>query len=134
MRFSIEARVPFSDDLPLIQYVFRIPSSYKIYGGWNKYLLRKSMANVLPSEIINRKDKIGFATPSAQWLVELKDDLKFLITEDLKEFINVKKLVEDWDDLLKDRSKWGRASLDSLAYPDVWRIISFAVWRKVFQL
>ena len=126
--------MPFSDDLPLIHDAFQIPSAYKIYQGWNKYLLRKSMEDILPTPIGYRKDKIGFATPSSEWLGTLRDDLRSFITRDIEEFINVKALLDDWDSLLESRPKWGQTQNDTLAYPDVWRIINFAVWWKVFEL
>jgi asparagine synthase (glutamine-hydrolysing) len=63
MRFSIESRTPFADDIDLIEYVFSIPGVYKIHHGWSKYLLRRSMDEFIPAPIINRTDKIGFATP-----------------------------------------------------------------------
>jgi asparagine synthase (glutamine-hydrolysing) len=64
--FSIENRVPFLDHR-LVDYVSSIPSVYKIYNGWSKWLLRLAMRELLPEQILWRKDKIGFTTPSAKW-------------------------------------------------------------------
>ncbi len=63
MAHSIEARVPFTD-YRLVDYVFSIPAVYKFHHGWTKWLLRLAMRDLLPAQIIWRKDKLGFATPA----------------------------------------------------------------------
>jgi asparagine synthase (glutamine-hydrolysing) len=126
MRFSIEARAPFSDDLDLIEYVFRIPSVYKIYSGWSKYLLRAATKGVLPEEIRLRKDKIGFATPEYDWLNELKEEFRSYMTDDLKDFLDVAKIRRDWDLLVKKQRQTGITEL--------WGFINFAVWKKIYDL
>ena len=65
--FSIENRVPFVDHR-LVEYVSAIPSIYKLYNGWTKWLLRLAMRDLLPEKIVWRKDKIGFATPVENWV------------------------------------------------------------------
>ena len=67
MRFSVEARTPFADSIELVEYVFSVPSVYKIRKGWNKNILRHSMKEYIPDEIFKRSDKIGFATPQNTW-------------------------------------------------------------------
>ncbi len=65
--FSIENRVPFVDHR-LVEYVNGIPSIFKLYGGWSKWLLRLAMRDLLPEKILWRKDKLGFPTPEKKWL------------------------------------------------------------------
>jgi asparagine synthase (glutamine-hydrolysing) len=65
MAHSIESRVPFTDHR-LVDYVFAIPATYKIHQGWTKWLLRLAVNDLLPPEIVWRKDKVGFATP--RWM------------------------------------------------------------------
>jgi len=62
MAFSIEARLPFLD-YRLVNFVFSLGETYKIKNGWSKHILRQSMQNILPEEIVFRKDKKGFPTP-----------------------------------------------------------------------
>lgn len=62
MAHSIEARAPFTD-YRLVDYVSSLPGIYKIRHGWTKWLLRLAVRDLLPSEIVWRKDKLGFATP-----------------------------------------------------------------------
>jgi asparagine synthase (glutamine-hydrolysing) len=62
MAHSIESRVPFTD-FRLVDYVHPLPVVYKIQNGWTKWLLRLSVEDLLPKNIVWRKDKLGFATP-----------------------------------------------------------------------
>jgi len=65
--FSVENRVPFLDHR-LVECVNGIPSIYKLYRGWSKWLLRLAMRDLLPERIRWRKDKLGFPTPVKTWL------------------------------------------------------------------
>lgn len=67
MAFSIEARVPFLD-YRLVEFVFSLPDRYKISSSLRKILLRRAMKNIVPDIILNRTDKIGFATAEKDWL------------------------------------------------------------------
>ena len=75
MRFSVEARTPFADSIELIEYIFSIPSRYKIVKGWNKNILRQSMKSYLPHEIFQRRDKIGFEAPQKSWAKMIPPDI-----------------------------------------------------------
>jgi len=66
MAFGIEARVPFLD-FRLVQFSFDSASAWRIHDGWTKWVLRQAMAGIVPEEIIWRTDKVGFATPEAEW-------------------------------------------------------------------
>lgn len=67
MAFSCELRLPFLYH-PLVEFVFSLPSNFKIRDGKNKWLLRQSMQAILPSEIVQRTDKIGFEPPQQAWM------------------------------------------------------------------
>lgn len=62
MAHSVESRLPFLD-YRLVEFCINIPPEQKIKGTNTKYILREAMKSYLPSEVYNRKDKIGFATP-----------------------------------------------------------------------
>ena len=72
---GVECVMPYADYPDLTRYVFSIPSSFKIHDGWNKYLLRKAMAEIVPDEICYRKQKMGFYIPEEKWLNDLKKPL-----------------------------------------------------------
>ncbi len=67
MAHGREVRLPFLDH-KLVEFIFSLPSSFKIRNGWTKWLLRKSMENNLPKEIVWRKDKVGFEPPQMEWM------------------------------------------------------------------
>ncbi|HEX4849205.1 MAG TPA: asparagine synthase (glutamine-hydrolyzing), partial [Puia sp.] len=58
MAHGREVRLPFLNH-ELVEFIFSLPSSFKIHAGWTKYLLRKCMQSELPDQIVWRKDKIG---------------------------------------------------------------------------
>jgi asparagine synthase (glutamine-hydrolysing) len=67
MAFSREVRLPFLNH-ELVEFIFSLPSHYKVHAGWSKYVLRKAMEKILPVEITWRKDKIGYEPPQKQWM------------------------------------------------------------------
>ncbi|MEK4177789.1 asparagine synthase (glutamine-hydrolyzing) [Aeribacillus sp. FSL K6-1305] len=54
MGASLEVRVPFADHR-LVEYVWDIPWEWKRYGDREKGLLRKSLEDLLPKEVVYRK-------------------------------------------------------------------------------
>ncbi len=71
MAFGTEVRLPFLSH-ELIEFVFSLPSSYKIQQGFTKYILRKSMEVILPEQIVWRRDKIGYEPPQKIWMQDQK--------------------------------------------------------------
>jgi asparagine synthase (glutamine-hydrolysing) len=67
MAHSREVRLPFLSH-ELVQFIFSLPSSFKIKNGWTKWILREAMNKQLPNEIVWRKDKVGFEPPQQQWM------------------------------------------------------------------
>jgi asparagine synthase (glutamine-hydrolysing) len=66
MAASIESRVPFLDH-KLVEFTARLPQHLKLRRGWTtKYILRESMKDVLPAQILSRK-KMGFPVPVGAW-------------------------------------------------------------------
>lgn len=66
MAHSVEVRLPYLSH-QLVEFIFSLPSTYKINEGWTKYILRKSMEGRVPSSILFRKDKKGFQAPNT-WM------------------------------------------------------------------
>lgn len=96
MRFSIEARVPFLDH-NLVKYILALPSEYIIKNGVTKWIFRDAMEDITPAEILERRDKIGFAVPEKTWLYApeftLFDDLKQNPHNELKKIIDMEKIT-----------------------------------------
>ncbi len=77
---SLEVRAPFLD-IDLVDFVRKIPHTWKYRNGKTKYILKKAMEPVLPDSIISRPKK-GFGIPMGSWLqkgmlpIEIKKTVK----------------------------------------------------------
>jgi asparagine synthase (glutamine-hydrolysing) len=67
MAHGREVRLPFLNH-ELVEFIFSLPAHFKIKNGFTKYILRVTMQNFLPNEIVWRKDKVGFEPPQQQWM------------------------------------------------------------------
>lgn len=67
MAHSVEVRLPFLQH-ELVEFLFTLPPHFKIHQGWTKWLLRKTVEEKLPNEIVWRKDKVGYEPPQKQWM------------------------------------------------------------------
>jgi len=82
MAVSLECRVPLLDH-QLVELAAAMPAVIKVRDGRLKHLLKASLADLLPDEILNRK-KRGFGTPMGAWLKrELAPLLKRLLAADV---------------------------------------------------
>ena len=71
MASSIESRVPFLTPA-LAEFAAGMPDEYLIApDGTGKLVLKRSLRGLVPDAILDRRDKIGFATPEANWLRSL---------------------------------------------------------------
>jgi len=121
---GIECVMPLSDYPPLAEYVFSVPSVYKIHDGWNKYLLRKAMEGTVPDEICRRKQKYGFYIPELRWLAEMGDAMFDVIrtTPDPEECINVKVITENFKRLFNSNNPNYQKF--------IFRCYSYLLWRQ----
>jgi asparagine synthase (glutamine-hydrolysing) len=67
MAHGREIRLPFLNH-ELVEFIFSLPSDFKIRNGWTKWLLRETVKRKLPDEITWRRDKVGFEPPQKQWM------------------------------------------------------------------
>ena len=120
MAFSIESRVPFLT-IPLVDFLLSLPEQYLISDeGITKHIFRQAMRGIVPDEILDRKDKIGFTTPEDTWLVDKSQTIIKYINE-VKEinFINKEKLLKEFAEVLQEKKV-----LDGR----VWRWINYFRW------
>ena len=66
MAHSLEARVPFLD-YRFVELCFSLPGDELIRRGRTKDVLRRALADVLPPQVRERRDKLGFVTPEKRW-------------------------------------------------------------------
>ncbi len=68
MRWTIESRVPFLTS-DLSEFLLSLPEEFLISGnGETKHVFRAAMRDIVPDTVLERRDKIGFATPEKKWL------------------------------------------------------------------
>ena len=89
MAHGREVRLPFLSH-ELVEFLFSLPSHFKIREGWTKWSLRKAMEKALPSAITWRPNKIGLEPPQLSWM-QLPSVLE-MIHEAKRKLINEKVL------------------------------------------
>jgi asparagine synthase (glutamine-hydrolysing) len=123
MAHGIESRVPFLDH-PLIEMVATIPADIKFKDGTMKRVLKDAMRSVLPSVIVERKDKMGFPTPLNEWLRgEAHEFVRDILTTSKalgREIVDNRKVVEGLD----SEPKFGRK---------IWGLLSLELWQQEFH-
>ncbi|HEU4711568.1 MAG TPA: asparagine synthase (glutamine-hydrolyzing) [Pyrinomonadaceae bacterium] len=67
MAHSREVRLPFLDH-NLVEFVFKLPERLLVQDGWTKWILREAFRGIVPAEISNRVDKLGYMPPQQKWL------------------------------------------------------------------
>ena len=96
-------------------------------GAETKAVLRRAMKGLLPEDVRQRQDKLGFATPEKKWLL---GPARPILDDCLSRAICRFSEVLDADGI-KSRVKQyetGQAPSDFT----LWRIASFGVWGDVF--
>ncbi len=119
MAHGREVRLPFLDHR-LAEFIFSLPSHFKIRKGWTKWLLRESMKEKLPSAITWRKDKTGFEPPQQQWMQNRH--LQEMIQEAKRKMVKAKILKPE----VLDKPVAASGSHDADSYD--WRYLSAAAY------
>jgi len=66
MSVSLESRVPLLDHR-IVELVTRMPPTTRFKGGDTKRVFREAVRALVPKEIFERKDKMGFPVPLTEW-------------------------------------------------------------------
>lgn len=122
MRFSIESRVPFLH-VDLVEYLFSLPEEYLISNdGCSKHVFREAMRGIVPDSILDRQDKIGFATPEKDWLLKMDDWVQELFTfAEQVDCFEKSELEKEWCEVVH-----GKADFNFRC----WRWLNFLAWEK----
>ncbi len=126
MRFSLEGRVPFLDK-EVVKFLFSLSDEAIIKAGWNKRVLRDAMRGLLPSMITNRRNKIGFTTPEAEWFKLMKEDIyKIFMSNSFAErpYWNREAVLTAFEGYLNDKN-----SADTMMF---WRLLNTELWLRQF--
>ncbi len=85
MANGVEVRLPFLNR-DLVEFVFSLPSSFKINNGFTKNILRKTMQDKIPNKILWNSIKVGFEPPQKSWMEDTS--VQDLIHEAKKKLVN----------------------------------------------
>jgi asparagine synthase (glutamine-hydrolysing) len=125
MAWSVESRVPFLTT-DLADFLGTLPEDYIIGSdGSSKRVMRAALRGIVPDAILDRRDKIGFATPERSWLAERPD----LIAS----AVEIAPSIPFFDppgvvDFCRRVAEGGQGSTEQ-----VWRLINFSLWYRRIQ-
>ena len=128
MAFSIESRVPFLSP-ELVNFVLSLPEPYIIApDGTSKAVFRRAMRGIVPDPILDRQDKIGFATPEHTWLSAasswIQEQFDTEVAAEIPAF-HLDVLSRHWQEIRRGRRTFSFA---------VWRCLNVIAWTKRFQI
>jgi asparagine synthase (glutamine-hydrolysing) len=127
MAWSVESRVPFLTPR-FVEFVLGLPEPYIIGDdGTTKRVFRAAMRGIVPNEVLDRQDKIGFATPEREWMRKLDGWVDATLSSETARAIPAL-------DLRQTRSLWeGAAGGRGRPDFDVWRALNLIQWTEQFS-
>jgi asparagine synthase (glutamine-hydrolysing) len=125
MAVSLEVRAPFLDKR-VAEFAASLPVSYKLHGFTSKYILKKSVHDLLP-DFVTKRGKKGFGVPVAEWL---KKDLRSLARDMLspQRIARMGLFNPAYVTRLQDEHERGAANHRKA----LWTLLMFELWRESF--
>ena len=123
MAFSIESRTPFLD-YRLVEFCFSLPSEFKISGAETKLVLRRAMSGLMPREVVERKDKLGFPTPVSHWF---RGELRGWVESVFRDPRFTGRGIFDGAEVLRILDRHGAGEDRSW---DLWRFLATEFWAR----
>lgn len=121
MGVSLETRMPFLDR-HVVEFVWRLPLSFKIRGNQSKWILRQICNKYIPEKYTERP-KMGFVVPTRTWFCgELRDWGEALLDQGRlrKEgFFDPIPIRRKWNEHLSGKNNWSSC---------LWGILMFQSW------
>ncbi|WP_419797113.1 MAG: asparagine synthase (glutamine-hydrolyzing) [Terasakiella sp.] len=116
MAHGLESRVPFLDH-PLIEFAASVPADVKFEKGNMKHMLKQTYKDVLPTSLLERRDKMGFPVPLREWFAgDLHDMVQDIFRSHKatnRDFINYDAVLKNFDNVGQfSRKTWGLFSLE----------------------
>ncbi|MCW9034207.1 MAG: asparagine synthase (glutamine-hydrolyzing) [Rhodospirillales bacterium] len=127
MAHSIESRVPFLTT-KLVDFVYSLPEEYLISDqGETKAVFRAALRGLVPDAILDRHDKVGFATPEERWMGEAGDWLDDVLQSERGKGLPVFERNGFQSEL--EAVRQGNKPLKG----DVWRWVNLIRWADQFD-
>lgn len=125
MAFSIETRLPFLD-YRLVEFLFSLPSRYKVREGKTKHILREAMRNILPEDIRLRRSKFGFSTPMNEWMRDAK------MADRVRGAMDCDNVMKYFDKAKLEKVFAGHMSGKVNAGQLFWKLVNLDSWHNTF--
>jgi asparagine synthase (glutamine-hydrolysing) len=122
MAVSLEVRVPLLDHR-VVEYTSTLPGTINFRNGTGKYLLKKLLAQYVPTEFFERP-KAGFGVPIYRWL---REDLKELLLDHLSSERMKKEGLFDHN-LVEQKTKEHLSGHFNHQY-ELWSLLMWEMWR-----
>ena len=110
MAAPLEYRCPLLDHR-VVELAMKMPTTYLIRDGWHKWILRKTVEDLLPSSIVWRRNKMGLPFPIGAFIKESGSAIDHIVDGSGNPFLD----HEQKDRIKKD-----------------WNLISFEIWYALF--
>lgn len=123
MSVSLEGREPLLDHR-IIEFVSKLPSSFKIKNGNKKYILKSIVHDYIPKELMNRP-KMGFIIPLNEWF---GDELKKYVLEYLNSSKVAKTGVLNVSMVERLKNEWLKNN--SFSANKIWLLLTFMMWHE----
>ena len=121
MFVSLEGREPFLDHR-LAEFVFKLPSEFKLYNGTQKRILKDIVHKYIPKEIMERP-KMGFGVPVQTWC---KNELLDLFMSHMSDEALTQSGLLNVNAVKDIRNKYLEGSLEN--FERIWFIFIFQQW------
>lgn len=123
MRWGVESRVPFLTT-DLAEFCLTLPEHYLVSPtGETKHILKAAMRGIVPDAILDRRDKIGFATPEQEWFRQLgATALKWIEAADQIPFLDAGQAKREVELIAGGHKQMS---------PETWRLINYCRWAEI---
>ena len=125
MAFGIETRLPFLD-YRMVEFAFALPDTERLDGVVTKAIARRALGERVPRSVLERRDKMGFETPTDLWL-------RGRYASEVRKRLARKGPFQDWvdpaivqaslEDYLAGRREIGL---------QIWRWLSLEAWSQAY--
>jgi asparagine synthase (glutamine-hydrolysing) len=123
MAHGLESRVPLLDHR-LIELAATIPADVKFKHGHMKHVFKRATRNIVPKQVLDRTDKMGFPVPLTEWMA---GDARGFVTDVLSsEAAMGRELIDNRRALggLDGEHRFGRK---------IWGLLSLELWQRAYH-
>lgn len=123
MAVSIESRVPLLDTR-IVDLITTMPPPMKFHGGRTKHTLKTGAQDLLPRSITERKDKMGFPVPLAEW------SKKGIVRDFIADILTSQASLERG--IFSRKALCNLTNENSPGFRQLWGILCIELWHRIY--